>query len=164
MGTGKVRGPSTQLWAGKFGGASQTSATAFRNARSLIRNIYFYCHLQSYSWYFTFIWECLCSLQTFTHPIRGKSFHAHFPDSECDEINVAVKCFPSRFPSLSPDLTLITQPGLPGEQLSNIIVRDLLFLWAFTFFPVIGWCFSSPFCQFQVSTPTPNASLLSYCC
>lgn len=110
----KVHGSSTQFWAGKFGCASQTDARAMRNARCLISSIYFYCHLQSYSWYFTFIWESLCSLKTFTHPIRGEFFRAHFPDTECGWINVTVKPFPARFPCLSSDLTLITQPGLPG--------------------------------------------------
>ena len=84
---------------GSSGVLSQTRSRATRNPHSLISSIYFYSNLQNYRLYFAFIWESLCSLQTFTHPIWDQCFQAFFTDMECSWINITAKTFASRFPS-----------------------------------------------------------------
>lgn len=143
---------------------SQTNARAMRNAHSLISSIYFYYHLQNYRWYFRFIWESLWSLQTSTRPIWGEFLHAHFTDMECTELILLWK------PSL-PDFPACVAIFYPryltrAARGSSFPTGICYFFGLFTYFAVIGWCFSSAssFCQFQVSIPTPKAFLFFYHC
>lgn len=100
---------------GRWAMLSQTNARAVRNPHSLIGSLYFYYNLQNCRWYFTFIWESLCSLQTFTQPIWGEFFHAHFTDMECGWTNITVKTSAARFPCLHHHiLPSLPKLGLPG--------------------------------------------------